>query len=414
MGQRRDPSAAANPSASRKPPEPMSRPAFEVADIFRRYGPGYRQRHRLPRVQLRVMRAIETCRTAALGGHLERCDHCTNERNSYNSCRNRHCPKCLNTARARWVDQRKGELLPIEYFHLVFTIPAQLNDLALHNPRVVYQALLDASARTLQTIAADPKHLGARIGFFSILHTWGQNLLHHPHVHCVATGGGISLDGTRWVSCRPGFFLPVRVLSCLFRRLFLESLEAAFSVGKLRFFGPTAELRSRFPQWLAELAELDWVVYAKPPFGGPQQAIEYLGRYTHRVAISNQRLLDVQDDAVSFAYKDYRSGDHHKIRRMTIGPDEFIRRFLLHTLPPGFQRIRHYGLLSGRNKKKNLLDCRRLLAVESDLLPSPQEVKQCLQQIMAQSTLCPACHIGHMVRVETIPKLSDRPRLDSS
>jgi len=414
MGQRRDPSAAANPSASRKPPEPMSRPAFEVADIFRRYGPGYRQRHRLPRVQLRVMRAIETCRTAALGGHLERCDHCTNERNSYNSCRNRHCPKCLNTARARWVDQRKGELLPIEYFHLVFTIPAQLNDLALHNPRVVYQALLDASARTLQTIAADPKHLGARIGFFSILHTWGQNLLHHPHVHCVATGGGISLDGTRWVSCRPGFFLPVRVLSCLFRRLFLESLEAAFSVGKLRFFGPTAELRSRFPQWLAELAELDWVVYAKPPFGGPQQAIEYLGRYTHRVAISNQRLLDVQDDAVSFAYKDYRSGDHHKIRRMTIGPDEFIRRFLLHTLPPGFQRIRHYGLLSGRNKKKNLLDCRRLLAVESDLLPSPQEVKQCLQEILAQSTLCPVCHIGHMVRVETIPKLSDRPRLDSS
>ena len=392
----------------------MYRPALEVADIFRRYGPGYRQRHRLSRAQLRVMRAIEICRTATLGGHLERCDHCHHKRNSYNSCRNRHCPKCQNAARARWVQQRQGELLPIQYFHLVFTIPSELNDLALHNPTVVYKILLDASARTLQTIAADPKHLGARIGFFSILHTWGQNLLHHPHVHCIATGGGISLDGTRWIACRPGFFLPVRVLSHLFRRLLLESLEAAFSVGKLRFLGSTAGLQSRFPQWLAELAELDWVVYAKPPFGGPQQAIDYLGRYTHRVAISNQRLLDLQQDAVSFAYQDYRSRDHHKIRRMTIEADEFIRRFLLHTLPPGFQRIRHYGLFSGRNKKRNLQTCRRLLAIESDLLPSPGQVQQCLQGIMARSTLCPVCHIGQMVRIQTLPRVPDRPQLDSS
>ncbi|MGO9261709.1 MAG: IS91 family transposase [Bryobacteraceae bacterium] len=392
----------------------MSRPAFEVADIFRRYGPGYRQRHRLPRAQLRVMRAIEICRTAALGGHLERCDHCHHQRISYNSFRNRHCPKCQNAARARWVQQRKGELLPIQYFHLVFTIPSQLNDLALHNPSVVYKILLDASARTLQTIAGDPKHLGARIGFFSILHTWGQNLLHHPHVHCVATGGGISLDGTRWISCRPGFFLPVRVLSSLFRRLFLESLEAAFSVGKLRFFGPMTEWQSRFPQWLAELAELDWVVYAKPPFGGPPQAIDYLGRYTHRVAISNQRLLDLQQDAVSFAYQDYRSRDHHKIRRMTIAADEFIRRFLLHTLPPGFQRIRHYGLFSGGNKKKTLADCRRLLACDCDLLPSSQQVAQCVRQIMTPSVLCPVCHVGQMIRMEIIPKVSAALRLDSS
>ena len=233
-------------------------------------------------------------------------------------------------------------------------------------------------------------------------------------MHCIATGGGISLDGTRWIACRPGFFLPVRVLSHLFRRLLLESLEAAFSVGKLRFLGSTAGLQSRFPQWLAELAELDWVVYAKPPFGGPQQAIDYLGRYTHRVAISNQRLLDLQQDAVSFAYQDYRSRDHHKIRRMTIEADEFIRRFLLHTLPPGFQRIRHYGLFSGRNKKRNLQTCRRLLAIESDLLPSPGQVQQCLQGIMARSTLCPVCHIGQMVRIQTLPRVPDRPQLDSS
>ena len=301
-----------------------------MADIFRRYGPGYRMRERLPLQQLRVMRAIETCRTSALGGHVERCGHCQYQRISYNSCRNRHCPKCQNVARAKWVERRKGELLPIEYFHVVFTIPKQLHPLALQNQEVVYKILFDCSARTLETIAADPKHLGARIGFFSILHTWGQNLLHHPHIHCVVTGGGLSLDGTSWISCRPGFFLSVRVLSHLFRRLFLEALEVAFSLGKLYFYGDLAASRDSFPPLLTELGNREWVVYAKPPFGGAQQVIDYLGRYTHRVAISNQRLRDINDDQVVFDYKDYRSGDRYKSRRMTLSADEFIRRFRLH------------------------------------------------------------------------------------
>jgi Putative transposase/Transposase zinc-binding domain len=394
----------------------LPRPAIEVADIFRRYGPRYRARHRLPRQHLRVMRAIEVCRTSALGGHREFCDHCPYQRNSYNSCRNRHCPKCQNTARAKWVQRRKGELLPIQYFHLVFTIPEQLNALALQNQQVVYQLLFQASAQTLETIAADPKHLGARIGFFSILHTWGQNLLHHPHVHCVVTGGGLSLDGSCWVSCRPGFFLSVRVLSHLFRRLFLESLEVAFSVGKLHFFGNLALLHDHFPQLLTELAHLDWVVYAKPPFGGPQQVIEYLGRYTHRVAISNQRLLEIDQDQVWFEYKDYRSGDRHKSRRMCLSADEFIRRFLLHILPPGFQRIRHYGLLASRNKKSTLLLCRRLLHASDDLLPSAQQIAEYVAEVLTDATRCPVCHIGHMIRVEILPApaTSHAFRMDNS
>jgi hypothetical protein len=374
-----------------------------VADIFRRHGPAYRARNRLPRQQLRVMRAIETCRTDVLGGHVERCDHCQHQRISYNSCRNRHCPKCQTAARIKWVQRRKGELLPIGYFHVVFTIPQQLNALALQNPEVVYKILFDTSARTLETIAADPKHLGARLGFFSILHTWGQNLLHHPHVHCVATGGGLSLDETRWVSCLPGFFLSVRVLSHLFRRLFLEALEVAFSLGKLRFCGALTALRDNFLLLLTELADREWVVYAKPPFGGPQQVIEYLGRYTHRVAISNQRLQSIDQDHVSFEYKDYRSKDRLKSRRMQLPADEFIRRFLLHTLPPGFQRIRHYGLLASRNKNTTLPLCRRLLNPVADLLPSPQQVADCLADLTAQVPRCPLCHLGNMIRIEVLP-----------
>ena len=357
----------------------------------------------MPLQQLRVMRAIETCRTAVLGGHLERCDHCQQKRIAYNSCRNRHCPKCQTAARAKWIERRKGELLPVEYFHIVFTIPAQLNALALQNPQVVYKILFDASARTLETIAGDPKHLGARIGFFSILHTWGQNLLHHPHVHCVATGGGLSLDGTQWVSCRPGFFLSVRVLSHLFRRLFLEALQSAFSLGRLQFHGALTELPDSFPQQLSALANLDWVVYAKPPFGGPQQVIEYLGRYTHRVAISNQRLRQIDDLHVSFEYKDYRSNDPQKSRRMELTPDEFIRRFLLHTLPPGFQRIRHYGLLSSRNKKQTLLLCHSLLNTAAGLLPSAEQISQYLTEITPRLVRCPFCRIGQMIRIESLP-----------
>ena len=386
-----------------------------MADLFRRHGADYRKRHRLPLDQLRVMRAIETCRTAALGGHVERCGHCHHQRISYNSCRNRHCPKCQNLARTEWVERRKRELLPIEYFHIVFTIPESLNALALQNRKVVYKLLFETSARTLETIAADPQHLGARMGFFSILHTWGQNLLHHPHVHCVATGGGISLDGTRWIGCRPGFFLSVRVLSRLFRRLFTEALEAAYQQGQLQFHGELAGLAEGLPHLLAELADTEWVVYAKPPFGGPQQVIEYLGRYTHRVAIANQRLRAFDPESVSFEYKDYHSKHRHKSRQMTVSAGEFIRRFLLHTLPAGFQRIRHYGLLASRNKKENLNLCRRLLGVVAELLPTREQIAAHIEPIVAPFTRCPVCSIGQMVRVEVLPAVRySRPLADSS
>ncbi len=392
----------------------MHRPTLEVADIFRRHGPGYRARRRLPLQQLRVMRAIETCRTAALGGHVERCDHCQNQRISYNSCRNRHCPKCQNAARAKWVQQRQGELLPVEYFHVVFTIPEQLNALALQNPQTVYKILFQASARTLETIAGDPQHLGARIGFFSILHTWGQNLLHHPHIHCVATGGGLSLDGASWVSCRPGFFLSVRVLSRLFRRLFLEALQLAFSSRQLQFSGSITGLRDTFSQLVAQLGDIDWVVYAKPPFGGPRQVIDYLGRYTHRVAIDNHRIERMEEDQVLFQYKDYRCRDRYKTRHMTVTADEFIRRFLLHTLPPRFQRIRHYGLLASRNKKAHILLCRRLVQSAIEWLPSAGLIAGAIPELPV-FTLCPVCRVGHMLRIEILACVRQPPiTVDSS
>jgi hypothetical protein len=334
---------------------------------------------------------------------VERCGHCEHQRNSYNSCRNRHCPKCQNAARAGWVQQRQGELLPVDYFHVVFTIPEQLHQTALQNPETVYKILFQTSARTLETIAADPKHLGARIGFFSILHTWGQNLLHHPHLHCVATGGGLSPDGSAWISSRPGFFLPVRVLSRLFRRLFLEALESAFTLGKLGFFGDLAGLRDTFSELLSQLGRIEWVVYAKPPFGGPRQVIEYLGRYTHRVAIDNRRIESVDDERVSFQYQDYRSGDRYKSRHMTLSAGEFIRRFLLHTLPPGFQRIRHYGLLASRNKNQRLLACRNLLNPAVGWLPSAGQLADCLVEPPDPSALCPVCRVGRMIRIEILP-----------
>jgi hypothetical protein len=385
----------------------MPRPTLEVADIFRRYGAAYREAHPLPLEQLRVMRAIEVCRTAALGGHLEECDHCQFTRNAYNSCRNRHCPKCQNTERAKWLESRKAELLPVEYFHVVFTVPEQVAQIAFYNKETVYNILFRATADTLLTIAGDPKHLGAGIGFFAILHTWGQNLLHHPHLHCVVPGGGLSPDHERWISCLPGFFLPVRVLSRLFRRLFLEALQEAFENGQLNFFGDLEHLRdaAAFTSFVAPLRGTEWVVYAKPPFGGPQQVLEYLGRYTHRVAISNQRLLSLSDDQVSFQWKDYRSEHKQKSKVMTVPADEFVRRFLIHTLPPGFQRIRHFGFMANCHRQAKLDLCRQLLSHPiQDLLPQPADCRFLLEALTPEPVRrCPRCGLGAMIRIAVLP-----------
>jgi hypothetical protein len=330
----------------------MTGPTPELADIFRQHGAAYRQTHALPLYQHRLMQAIVNCRTAALGGAVEWCDHCQNTRIVCRSCRNRHCPKCQGLARERWIQQRLDELLPVEYFHVVFTVPEQIAAIALYNKEAVYPILFRAVSATLLTIARDPQHLGAEIGFFAVLHTWGQNLHLHPHLHCVVPGGGLSPDG-RWKASLPGFFLPVRVLSRLFRRLFLEALEKAYADGELRFFSDLEPLHdaSAFAQYLAPLRQAEWVVYAKPPFGGPPQVIEYLGRYTHRVAISNQRLVALEDGHVSFRWKDYRHADKQQVT--TVSAEEFIRRFLLHALPPGFQRIRYFGLLANCTARVN-------------------------------------------------------------
>lgn len=382
----------------------MPRPRLELAAIFRRHGPTYRQRHRLPRHQLRLMCAIETCRTAALGGHVDQCGQCGHSRISYNSCRNRHCPKCQNLARAEWVASRKAELLPVPYYHVVFTVPAEIAAIAFHNKAAVYSILFRAASQTLLTIAADPRHLGARIGFFAILHTWGQNLLHHPHLHCVVPGGGLAMDGSRWIACLPGFFLPVRVLSRLFRRLFLTALQQVFDKAQLRFFGALEPLNNpaAFGRHLAPLGKREWVVYAKDPFGGPVQVVEYLGRYTHRVAISNQRLVALQDGQVTFQWKDYRQPNHPK--RMTLSAEEFIRRFLLHTLPPGFQRIRHYGVLANCHRQTNLTLARQLLAAPAAaLLPQPRDCQELYRVLTRQSlTRCPHCGTGTLVRVQLL------------
>jgi len=350
----------------------MARSGPEVADVFRRYGDAYRAQHgaSLSTAQRRVMSAIELCRTAALGGHVEQCDQCGHLRISYCSCRNRHCPKCQSLARAQWLDDRRAELLSTQYFHVVLTLPEEIAAIAHQNKATVYGILFRAAAETLQTIAADPKHLCAEVGFFAVLHTWGQTLGLHPHLHCVVTGGGLSPDGAHWVSCRPGFFLPVRVLSRLFRRLFLEYLQKAFDAGKLRFFSSLEPLRepAAFRRYLAPLLRAPWVVFAKPPFAGPEQVLDYVGRYTHRVAISNNRLCDIEDGKVSFTWKDYR--DHNRQKVMTVAADEFIRRFLLHVLPEGFHRIRYYGLLGNRHRAQKLARCRELLGMSA---PEPEQ-----------------------------------------
>jgi len=392
----------------------MERPKLEVADVFRRYGAAYRQQHAgsLSRGQRRVMSAIELCRTAALGGHLEECDCCGHQRPAYHSCRNRHCPKCQSLARAQWLEDRQAELLPVEYFHVVFTVPEEIAALAYQNKEVVYGILFRATAETLRTLAADPQHLGAAIGFFAVLHSWGQNLLHHPHLHCVVPGGGLAPDGKRWIACRPGFFLPVNVLSCLFRRLFLDYLQAAFEQGQRHFFSSLERLRDphAFAHYLAPLRQIDWVVHAKPPFGGPEQVLNYLGRYTHRVAISNNRLLDIEDGKITFRWKDYRHNDRPRV--MTLEADEFIRRFLLHVLPDGFQRIRHYGFLAHRYRKAKLALCRQLLGVALTAVVKRQDqpdYRDLYEKLTGRSLRdCPVCHAGHMVVIASLPA-SGRP-----
>lgn len=345
------------------------RPALEVADIFREHGPAWReaQRGHLSLAQLKVMSAITQCRTAALGGHVLRCEGCSADQISYNSCRNRHCPKCQSTAAQRWLDARQADLLPVEYFHVVFTLPAPIADLAYQNKAAMYGLLFDVAAEVLQTIAADPKHLGARIGATLVLHTWGSALTHHPHVHGIVPGGGLSPDGKNWVACRPGFFLPVRVLSRLFRRRFLEALQQLHQAGKLRFFGEHTALADAlaFRQWLAPMRKCKWVVYAKRPFAGPSAVLAYLSRYTHRVAISNSRLLALDERGVTFRWKDYRAKGNTRHKAMTLSPEEFMRRFLLHVLPGGFHRIRHYGLLSNGGRRLGLATARQLLGVRT-------------------------------------------------
>jgi hypothetical protein len=382
----------------------MERPKLEVADIFRRYGAAYRQEHEasLSTAQRRVMTAIEDCRTAALGGHVEQCDRCEHNRICYNSCRNRHCPKCQALARAEWIEHRHAELLDTQYFHVVFTVPDQIAAIAYQNKARVYGILFRATAETLRVIAADPHHLGAEIGFFAVLHTWGQNLLHHPHLHCVVPGGGLAADGTRWIACRPGFFLPVRVLSRLFRRLFLEYLDKAFDAGRLRFSASLDALHDRqaFAAYLAAARTTDWVVHAKPPFGGPRQVLDYVGRYTHRVAIANHRLLDIDDGQVRFHWKDSRDG--HPQKAMTLAADEFIRRFLLHVLPAGFHRIRYDGFLGNRDRHEKLARCRHLLGMTPPHVPPsestlPKDYRDRYEDLTGRSLRdCPVCHQGRM------------------
>ncbi len=361
------------------------------------------------------MTAIEVCRTAALGGHLERCDSCPHERPSYNSCRSRHCPKCQSLARAQWVEKRKAEVLDCEYFHVVFTVPENIAAIAYQNKELVYGILFRATAETLTTIAADPKHLGAEIGFFAVLHTWGQNLLHHPHLHCVVPGGGISPDGTRWIPCRPGFFLPVRVLSRLFRRLFLKYLQEAFDSGKLQFFASLEALRDPqpFARYLAEARRTEWVVYAKSPFGGPQQVVDYVGRYTHRVAISNHRLVDIEDGHVKFSWRDYR--DDNQQKTMSLLSEEFMRRFLLHVLPSGFHCIRYYGFLGNRYRKEKLAHGRRLLGMVPPSLDSsgptaPEDYRDRYEKLTGRSLReCPICHQGRMIIVKLLANTRASP-----
>lgn len=374
------------------------RSALEVADIFRAHGPAWREAERghLSLAQLKVMSAITQCRTAALGGHVLRCDGCGADQVSYKSCRNRHCPKCQSSAAKRWLDARQADLLPVEYYHVVFTLPAPIADIAYQNKAALYGLLFDIAAETVLRIAADPKHLGAHIGATLVLHTWGSALTHHPHVHGIVPGGGLAPDGKTWVACRPGFFLSVRVLSRLFRRRFLEELLRLHDSGALRFFGEHAALAdtAAFNAWLAPLRKCEWVVYAKRPFAGPQTVLAYLSRYTHRVAISNSRLLAMDERGVTFRWKDYRAKGKTRHKAMTLSPQEFMRRFLLHVLPGGFHRIRHYGLLANGSRRDNLALARELLGA------TPPPAAESADEAAATPTPTFVCaHCGHAMVV---------------
>jgi hypothetical protein len=391
----------------------VSRPALELADIFRAHGPAWREANagHVSLEQLKVMSAIEGCRTAALGGHVLRCDKCEHIQIAYNSCRNRHCPKCQGAAAREWLADREAELLPVPYFHVVFSLPAAIADIAYQNKAVIYDLLFKASSEATLTIAADPKHLGARIGILSVLHTWGSALTHHPHVHMIVPGGGFSLDRKRWVSCHPDFFLSVRVLSRLFRRLLLDKLAVAHKAGQLEFFGKHAKLADAkvFTAYLAPLRKYEWVVYSKRPFGGPEEVLRYLARYTHRVAISNRRLIACDEKGVTFKWKDYRIEGAERYKVMTLATDEFIRRFLIHVLPAGFHRIRYYGLLASGKRAENVARARELLLTPPPVIPidaikainasSETRTENNAQEVQPQKHACPCCG-GQMTIIE--------------
>jgi hypothetical protein len=380
--------------------------SVEVADIFRQYGSSYRERHKMPLSQLRSMRAIERCRSAELGGHVDECDSCGRIRISYNSCRNRHCPKCQFLKKERWLEQRREDILPVPHFHVVFTIPAKLNPLALRNKSVFYNILFRSVAETLIELARDPKHLGGEIGFISILHTWGENLMDHPHIHCIVTGGGLSLDGKRWLSCRKTFFISVKVLSRLFRGKVLDYLRESWEQEQLEFQGTIADLQdpAQFSAFLKSLYCREWVVYSKPPFKDPEMLLDYLGRYTHRIAIGNHRILKMQNDEVFFLWRDYADGNKNKT--MTVEASEFIRRFLLHVLPERFVKIRYYGLLANRNSKTMLAQCRKLLGAVTEKADA-KNMRGTWQEFLLKVCgidlrQCPFCQEGRMIRKEIV------------
>jgi hypothetical protein len=385
----------------------VGRPGLEVADIFARHGAAWRRANagHVSLGQLQVMSAIVSCRTAALGGHVTACEDCGHTQIAYNSCRNRHCPKCQGAAARDWLAERQADLLPVPYFHLVFTLPAAIADIAYHNKAIIYDLLFRASSEALLTIAADPQHLGARIGITAVLHTWGSAMTHHPHVHMIVPGGGVAADGSKWVAAKPRFFLPVRVLSTLFRRLMLGQIAAAHAAGKLQFFGAHSHLADAdaFAAFLAPLRTTRWFVYAKRPFAGPQAVLAYLARYTHRVAISNRRLVALDADGVTFRYKDYRRNGQERYRTMSLAPDEFIRRFLLHVLPKGFHRIRHYGLLACAAREANIARARELLAAPEPPIAPDATTNATATAPTDHRPPCPCCG-GRMIVIETFER----------
>jgi len=386
------------------------KPSLEVADLFRTFGLAYREAHPMPLGQLRVMRAIEICRTAELGGHLDQCDHCGTVRISYNSCRNRHCPKCQCLEKERWLEAREKDLLPTPYFHVVFTLPQGLRPLALRNQKIVYNLLFKSVSETLTELARDSKHLGAEIGFIAILHTWSQTLIDHPHLHCLVTGGGLSLDGKRWIASRKDFFISVKVFSSLFRGKFLDGLKKLYEAGELKFPGQIEELKESpaFKRLLTNFYHQEWVAYCRSPFKNPEKVMDYLGRYTHRVALSNDRLVKLDGNQVTFRWRD--SADNNKIKLLSLGVFEFIRRFLLHVLPEQFVKIRYYGILSHRSRKGKLLRCKTLLRVSTSEEPK-EGPKESWQDLLTRITgidprVCPYCGQGKMIQRETLPPYS--------